>query len=186
MEIGYVYWIHLKDHTDPTEEGYIGVTSNLDRRFKEHKKSKNPILLEAMKSEEIVMDILFVGSYKCAFLREKCFRPKKNIGWNIASGGSAPPNQKGVPKSLETRKKMSQNNVGMKGKKHSEETKAKYREDRKNRIGTPHTEETKRKLSEIAKNRKHQLPGMSGKKHSEETKRKISESSKRWRNEQTK
>jgi predicted GIY-YIG superfamily endonuclease len=154
MEVGYVYWIHLKDQWDPTEDGYIGVSNDPKRRFEEHKKSKNPLLLEGMKNPEVVMDILFVGSYECALLRERCFRPKPNMGWNINIGGKAPPNQKGKPKSEYTRNMISQNNIGFRGRKHSEETKEKMRLSHQNIPGRPHTEETKRKLSELAKRRK--------------------------------
>jgi len=175
MEVGYVYWIHLKDQWDPTEDGYIGVSNDPNRRFEEHKRSKNPLLAEGMKNPDVVMDILFVGSYECALLRERCFRPKPHMGWNINLGGKAPPNQKGKQKSEQTKQLMSQNNVGMKGKKHSEETKEMMRRNRKNNpsfVGKKHSDETKKKLSEIAKNRKSNP--MSGRKHSPETRLLIS------------
>lgn len=172
MEVGYVYWIHLKNQWDPTEDGYVGVSNDPHRRFKEHKNSKNLLLKEGMDNPDVLMDILFVGSYDCALLRERCFRPRPNMGWNINTGGKAPPNQKGNPKTERTKKLMSQNNVGMIGKKHSEQTKENMRLTRKGRIGIPHTEETKKKLSEIAKNRK--INPMSGRKHSPETRLLIS------------
>lgn len=154
MEVGYVYWIHLKDQWDPTEDGYIGVSNNPQRRFEEHKRTKNPMLAEGIKNPEVIMDILFVGSYECALLRERCFRPRPNMGWNINIGGKAPPNQRGIKKSLETRKLMSENNVGFSGRKHSDETKEKMRKAHQSIPGRPHTEETKKKLSEIVKLRR--------------------------------
>lgn len=157
MEVGYVYWIHLKDQWDPTEDGYIGVSKDPAVRFKQHKKTKNALLAEGMNNPDVVMDIMFVGSYECAMMRERCFRPRPNMGWNINIGGKVPPNQKGKPKSEQTKLLMSQNNVGMKGKKHSEETKEMMRINRKNNpsfAGKKHSEETKKKLSEIAKSRK--------------------------------
>jgi predicted GIY-YIG superfamily endonuclease len=154
MEVGYVYWIHLKDQWDPTEDGYIGVSNNPSRRFEEHKKTKNTLLAEGMSSPDVVMDIMFVGSYECAMMRERCFRPRPNMGWNINIGGKVPPNHKGKPKSEHTKLLISQNNVGFKGRSHSKETIEKMRLARQNIPGRPHTEETKKKLSEIAKSRK--------------------------------
>jgi len=154
MEVGYVYWIHLKEQWDPTEDGYVGISNDPQRRFEEHKRSKNPLLAEGMKNPDVVMDILFVGSYECALLRERCFRPRPNMGWNINIGGKVPPNHKGKTKSEHTKKLISENNVGFKGRKHSEETKEKMRKTHQKLPGKPHTEETKKKLSEIAKLRK--------------------------------
>jgi hypothetical protein len=110
--------------------------------------------LGGMRNPDVVMDILFVGSYECALLRERCFRPKPNMGWNINIGGKAPPNHKGKPKSERTRELISQNNVGFRGRKHSEETKEKMRLSHQKLPGRPHTEETKKKLSEIVKLRR--------------------------------
>jgi predicted GIY-YIG superfamily endonuclease len=36
----YVYWIHREVHTDPSSEGYIGITSEFDKRMWSH--FKNP------------------------------------------------------------------------------------------------------------------------------------------------
>jgi predicted GIY-YIG superfamily endonuclease len=174
MKVGYVYWIHLKDQWDPTEDGYIGVSRDPEQRFKQHRKTTNPLLAEGMKNPDVVMDIMFVGSYECAMMRERCFRPRPNMGWNINIGGKVPPNQKGKPKSEHTKQLMSENNVGMIGKKHSEETKEKMRLSHQKIPGIPHTEETKKKLSEIAKNRK--THPMTGRKHSPETRLLISKS----------
>jgi predicted GIY-YIG superfamily endonuclease len=157
MKVGYVYWIHLKDQWDPTEDGYIGVSQDPEQRFKQHRKTTNPMLAEGMKNPDVVMDIMFVGSYECAMMRERCFRPRPNMGWNINIGGKVPPNQKGKPKSEKTKLLISQNNVGMKGKKHSEETKEMMRLNRKKNpsfAGKKHSEETKKKLSEIVKLRR--------------------------------
>lgn len=154
MEVGYVYWIHLKNHWDPTEDGYVGVSNNPKRRFEEHKRTKNLLLSEGMRNPDVVMDILFVGSYECALLRERCFRPRPNMGWNKNIGGKAPPNQKGKPKSDKARELISLNNVGFKGRKHSPETKEKMRLAHLKLPGRPHTEETKKKLSEIVKLRR--------------------------------
>ena len=36
-----IYWIHYPDHTNPYTEGYIGVSVDPAKRFKQHGKSKN-------------------------------------------------------------------------------------------------------------------------------------------------
>jgi len=156
MKIGYVYWIHHENQLDPTEHGYIGVSNDPKRRLREHKNSSGNLLLKEAfeKDSNIKMDILFIGSYECTLMREKCFRPKRNIGWNINSGGKVPPDATGKVRSEETRRKISLNNVGFKGRKHSQETKEKMSMTHQNIPGKPHTEETKRKLSEITKTRR--------------------------------
>lgn len=90
---------------------------------------------------------------------------KGNIPWN-----------KGIPRSEETKKKISEANKGhiswTKGKHLSEAHKRNISEAKKGQVpwmkGRHHSEETRRKLSELNK----------GKHHSEETKRKISEGNK--------
>jgi hypothetical protein len=174
MDIGLVYWIHLTEHDDPHHQGYVGVTNNLQRRIREHKsKTENRILQNVFKKyKSVIIDILFIGDYEYCYDVEKTYRHTKEIGWNLNEGGKKPPNNKGIKKSLETRKKMSLNNVGFRGKKHSNETKEKMKQSHMKKLGVPHTEETKRKLSEIAKQRKNNP--MLGRKHSEETKKLIS------------
>ena len=178
MKKGIVYWIHLEEHDDPSKHGYIGVTCNLLRRLKEHRvKKENSILTNVYKKHKNVkIDILFEGEYEYCFEVEKQYRPKNKIGWNINLGGLKPPNVKGIKRSLETKEKMSLNNVGFRGKKHSDETKKKMSFTHKKIGGKPHTEETKKKLSEIAKKRK--VNPMLGKKHSDFTRQLISEKAK--------
>ena len=35
-----IYWYRRTNHTDPYKQGYIGITNNVNRRDKEHKRSK--------------------------------------------------------------------------------------------------------------------------------------------------
>jgi group I intron endonuclease len=150
-----VYWIHSKEHNNPFKEGYVGVSKNVQRRIQEHKsKKENPILENVFKKyENILVDILFEGDYQHCFEIEKEYRPVENIGWNINCGGSKPPDITGIKRSEQTKKLISENNVGFKGRKHSEETKKRMSESRRKNGGRPHTEETKIKLSQIAKQR---------------------------------
>jgi len=91
--------------------------------------------------------------------------------------GTTPWN-KGIPRTEETKRKMSEALKGrkptFKGKKHSDEAKRKISEKNKGhkyRVGTTHTEESKQKMRIAALGR---TSPNKGKKLSEETKRKLS------------
>ena len=126
MKQGYVYWIRCVEHTDPYNQGYVGVSTDPNRRFREHKsRSRNPILKNVFNKHEVILDILFVGEYTYCYYVEHQYRPEDLIGWNINKGGFAPPDITGIKRSEKTRMLMSQNNVGFSGRKHSVETKSK-------------------------------------------------------------
>lgn len=166
-----IYWIHSDQETDIETQGYVGITKNLTRRLKEHRRKHNFL-------DNRIVDVFLYGDKLYCKQIEKSLRPKRNIGLNIAEGGGLPPNVKGIKRSDETKAKIKASMVGFRGRTHSEETKAKMR----SAIRTPHkhTEETKKRLSEIAKNRT--TPNsMLGKKHSPETIEKIRAKAKaRW------
>ena len=94
-----VYWMHLKDHKDITNEGYIGITIKFKRRMAaHHRESKvkykgytiqNAILKYGWPS--IKRDIVFTGSVGECRSKEKELRPTSNIGWNMAVGGQEQP-----------------------------------------------------------------------------------------------
>ena len=79
------------------------------------------------------------------------FWGRKDIGTgilrNMTDGGDAPPNQKGVPKSAEHRRKIG---AAHKGKTVSEETREKTRKARAKQVMGPASEETKKKMSASA------------------------------------
>lgn len=77
----YLYWIYNDDCIDPFVHGYIGITENVQQRFKQHL-SKNSRILKDSKYK-----ILFEGSRLECFNLENNYRPNKGIGWNSASGG---------------------------------------------------------------------------------------------------
>ena len=162
-----LYWIHNDLETDIHTQGYVGITKNLARRLKEHNRRPNFL-------EERTVEIILHGDKTICRKLEIELRPKRNIGLNIAEGGGMPPNVSGIRRSVATRQKLSENNVGFCGRKHSEETKLKMRLAHQRLGGKPHTEATKEKLREIAKNRTHDN-GMKGRKHSEKTRRVMSE-----------
>jgi len=86
-----VYWIRHKDHSDPYNQGYVGVTTNFSRRTKSHirevKQSKhsNEFLLENL-TDEVVIDLLFEGLEEECYDLERKYRPFMYVGWNIAPG----------------------------------------------------------------------------------------------------
>jgi predicted GIY-YIG superfamily endonuclease len=102
-----IYWIHETQHTDPYNEGYIGITNNLTRRLSLHKKhNQNPIVSNKIHKSLITIleDDL---TQEQALLKEESYRPNENIGWNINKGGFMPPSQKG--KTYNTQKLLGEN-----------------------------------------------------------------------------
>ena len=94
-----VYWLKLKDYTDPLKQGYIGVSVNKDKRLSEHfnklssNKHENPVVQRYYNKykSDIEVQILFEGSETDCYIKELSLRPVKHIGWNIAPGGNRPP-----------------------------------------------------------------------------------------------
>lgn len=135
----YVYWIHLPEHTDPFTEGYIGVSNNPKKRFREHKlnaESSRGICAVVERAitkhgESILHEVLIETSEDWAYFYESKLRPKRGIGWNVAVGGSTP--------------------SGMTGRKHSQETKYKMRIAKLGKERPPHTEYTKKKMRESSR-----------------------------------
>lgn len=89
------YWIRHKDHSDIFSEGYVGISSNHVKRWKDHEKnSENPHLLNAILKygwDNIIKEIIVKASKEyCIYIEEK-LRPSENLGWNIAKGGGMPP-----------------------------------------------------------------------------------------------
>ena len=89
----FVYWIHLDEHTDIESQGYVGVTSNPDKRLREHLKEslsstpKNIHLARAMTKYPVKRTLIFQGTKIACYEMEFDLRPVRNIGWNIQKGG---------------------------------------------------------------------------------------------------
>jgi len=157
--MAYVYWIHLDNHTDYYNEGYIGVSTDHEKRFKDHiyllenDRHENVHLTRAYKKYDkaLVKSILFEGSENECYAYEFKLRSNKNIGWNIAEGGSAPP-------------KMFNNTWNL-NRKLTEEHKKKLSE--KSHFKNYNKSDEHRKIASIT---------MKGKPKSEEQKRKQSQS----------
>jgi hypothetical protein len=100
QKTSYVYWLHLKEHTDVFLEGYVGVTTrSIDIRVKEHiskfkssYNSHNPLHLALSTSnlDSLIITRLCVCSESEAYYIEKLFRPFEFMGWNTSEGGKLP------------------------------------------------------------------------------------------------
>jgi len=94
-----VYWIHLKNEIDPLTEGYVGVTNDIQRRWKRHKrqaakrsdKRNGRPLYKAFRKygvEAFCFEILADSIDKwSAYNLEYALRPHSYIGYNSAPGG---------------------------------------------------------------------------------------------------
>lgn len=104
----YVYWIHLP-YSNILSDGYVGVTNNPERRWKEHKtKNKTAIVHKAIKKyDELVYEIMWQGSEEDALELEEYLRPTEKIGWNLTAGGGKPPimTKEAAAKAVTTRKR---------------------------------------------------------------------------------
>ncbi len=94
--VNIIYWIHEQHHTNPYNEGYVGVTNNLVRRLSGHKKhNENPIIKN--KFHKSIVSILHEDlSESDAYMLEEKYRPVPNVGWNINKGGYKPPSRSGI------------------------------------------------------------------------------------------
>ena len=142
-----IYWIHSDQETSIETQGYVGITKNLSRRLKEHRR-KHKFL------DNRTVDVFLYGDKLYCKQIEKSLRPKRNIGLNIAEGGGLPPNLIGKTLSISHRQKIKENMVGFRGRKHSEETRLKMSMSKKGRPGRVQTEETKRKISMTQRSKK--------------------------------
>lgn len=107
----------MKQHSDIVCEGYVGVTNDVKRRLGAHKRGGNSHLSNAFNkyNSDVVCDVILKGGSEYCLMIEAILRPNDNIGWNIAKGGGMPPNQSGVLKSSDQKKKMSESrrkNIG--------------------------------------------------------------------------
>lgn len=87
-----VYWIRKTNHTDPSSQGYIGITKDLKERLRSHRNNKKITKLTSSikknKWNNLVVDIVQEGlSLEEALEVERRFRPDPDIGWNHQAGG---------------------------------------------------------------------------------------------------
>ena len=171
-----VYWIREQSHTDMMSQGYIGVSSNADKRFTAHKemnRGTNAHLRHAIKKygwDNLIKSVLIYAEKDYCLDIERKLRPANKIGWNLTVGGGLPPIMTGPQPKLKGRLVWNKGKTGV----YSEESKHKMSLARKGKPapnkGIPHTEETKAKLSMLFQGQK---SPMDGKKHSPEAIEKI-------------
>lgn len=95
-----VYWIHLDTEVDPYVDGYVGVTCDIERRFRRHRmhavlmpdvKKNSWRLYRAFREhglDRFVFDVFLSNLDKwTAYNVEYALRPWKGIGYNIEHGG---------------------------------------------------------------------------------------------------
>ncbi|WP_081870432.1 GIY-YIG nuclease family protein [Pseudorhizobium pelagicum] len=87
----YVYWYRLIEFNNPHCEGYIGITNNMERRHKEHCRSKGTHFANAISKyglDKISYEVLHeTDSRQEALDLEAYYRPDVGLGWNTAKGG---------------------------------------------------------------------------------------------------
>lgn len=87
-----LYWIHYVEHQNPYEDGYIGISANLQYRIQRYKQpGQKSRLLDKFQNGAIVTVLAKNLLHHEAMLLEKKFREYRNIGWNLNSGGFMPP-----------------------------------------------------------------------------------------------
>ena len=128
-----VYWIHLDEHTDLFTQGYIGVTTKTaEERFEQHcnnafwpsiPRTKLYNVIRKYGAENLIVETLVVSDKEYAYDLEYKLRPNRNIGWNLAIGGSVPQSLKGKKHSEASKEKMRKAKLG---KKQSQEHIDKY------------------------------------------------------------
>ena len=136
----YVYWVRRSIHSDIKTEGYVGITDDIDRRFKQHRDSVDlvnytSVITEALREhDDIVFDIVETcNDREDAKAMERSLRPEYRIGWNVAKGGGgrvdydfSEEHRKNLciaasnkpPVTKETRKKMSESSPKTKSAEH--------------------------------------------------------------------
>lgn len=94
-EIIYLYWLKDLDHTDISNDGYVGITSNPYKRLQGHsynlQHNKDGVYFGDIQSsylgDNVLFDIIDCGTKDEMLYKESRLRPKRELGWNIACGG---------------------------------------------------------------------------------------------------
>lgn len=137
-----VYWIHKKADLFIQDQGYVGVSTSIKSRFKQHTYSKLSTTVSRAISkydDELSWIFIYAGTVAQCLQLEQFLRPTGYIGWNMSPGGAHHHNHsvwtkeqiglkhRGKIVSQETRQLIREYNTG---KKLSPETRAKM----KNRV----------------------------------------------------
>jgi hypothetical protein len=94
-----VYWIHLRQQTNPFLEGYVGLANDLERMWRRHKRNVDvlrtkrngfPLYVAFLKHglDRFQFEVLVHGLDKwSAHNLEYALRPHAHIGYNLEVGG---------------------------------------------------------------------------------------------------
>ena len=91
-----VYWIRKVEHTNIYTEGYVGVSTNIERRWREHitearaNRHPNSFLCNIINEhypDNLIFEIVYLSNEDNCYNYEEMLRPETNIGWNLRSGG---------------------------------------------------------------------------------------------------
>ena len=91
-----VYWIRKVEHTNIYTEGYVGVSTNVERRWREHvtearaNRHPNSFLRNVINKhypDNLIFEIVYLSNEDNCYNYEEMLRPETNIGWNLRSGG---------------------------------------------------------------------------------------------------
>jgi len=105
----------IEEFGTDTSQGYIGVTTNPRRRWKDHishckhERHTNPHVMHAAKKyglDNIIFEVIFGSTIDQCYEYEKELRPKPKIGWNLMAGGKInTPTPEGLQRIREASKK---------------------------------------------------------------------------------
>lgn len=149
MEQMQIYWIRKPTDTDIFTQGYVGISNNIKRRFREHEKCRGTSAVLFSAINKYSWDWLVKGviatetSREAAMALENTFRPTENIGWNIRAGGDTSPDTMLRMQSTQTTKDRS--NAGKKGWENKTEA------DRKAHVAALQASWTRERRSEAAR-----------------------------------
>jgi hypothetical protein len=120
-------------------QGYIGVSKNVESRWFRHSRySDNQHLKAAIKKygwDNLIKQVILIGEKLYCYNLEAKIRPTKQIGWNIAEGGVNPPISKPRgPNYLSPLKGVSKPTPWMVGRKVSDKEKKLASERRKVKV----------------------------------------------------
>ena len=91
-----VYWIRKVEHTNIYTEGYVGVSTNIERRWREHitearaNRHPNAFLCNVINEhypDSLIFEIVYLSNEDNCYNYEEMLRPETNIGWNLRSKG---------------------------------------------------------------------------------------------------
>ena len=91
-----VYWIRKVEHTNIYTEGYVGVSTNVERRWRElitearANRHPNSFLCNAINEhypDNLIFEIVYLSNEDNCYNYEEMLRPETSIGWNLRSGG---------------------------------------------------------------------------------------------------